>query len=261
MPSSPDFHVTFLQDIAQLRQCLEIQKLTWGFADKDVLPLRALVVCAKIGGQVIGAVDPNGRVLGFLNAFPGYRDGQVYLHSHMMGVHPDCQNRGIGKQLKLVQREDALDRGIGLIEWTFDPLEIRNARFNIERLGAICRKYLVNAYGVTSSRLHGGLPTDRLVAEWHLNSDRVKERIESKQATAREFHVPPQVAASLEIPLGIAGIRASRPEEALKVQLALREKMLDLFSKDFCVTSFSVDHACQEAAYLFEPRHGLVPGL
>ncbi len=147
MSNPPSYKVQLLDDIDQLRQCLEIQRLAWGFSDADILPIRSLIICGKIGGQVFGAVDDGGQVLGFLNAFPGYREGKVYLHSNMLGVRPDCQNHGIGRQLKLAQREEALSRGIELVEWTFDPLEVRNARINLELLGAICRTYLVNFYG------------------------------------------------------------------------------------------------------------------
>lgn len=260
MTSSPDYRVFFLEDIAQLRQCMEIQKVTWGFADEDVLPLRALIVCTKIGGQVIGAVDGDGRVLGFLNAMPGYRDGQVYLHSHMMGVRPECQNRGIGKRLKLAQREDALARGIRQIEWTFDPLEIRNARFNIELLGVVCRRYLVNVYGVTSSRLHAGLPTDRLVAEWHLDSDRVKARTERERLTSNESSASSvQQAPPLEIPFNIGELRSTSPAQVLELQLAVRAKMLELFTRGFCVAGFAMDSHGQKAAYLFELCDGLIP--
>ena len=93
----------------------------------------------------------------------------------MLGVLPGIsQFAGVGRTLKLTQRDDALRRGIELIEWTFDPLEIKNAFFNMERLGAIVRRYVPNQYGTTSSPLHGGLPTDRCIAEWWISSPRVK---------------------------------------------------------------------------------------
>src|SRR5215831_1316629 len=173
MPEALSYKIELLTNVALLRQCLEIQRRAWGFSDEDLLPIRLLVVCGKIGGHVFGALDANGRVLGFLNAFPGLRDGQVYFHSQMMGVLPEYQNLGIGRQLKLAQRAEALRQGVSRIEWTFDPLEVRNAYFNIESLGAICRRFYVDTYGTTSSQLQAGLPTDRLVAEWHLDSARV----------------------------------------------------------------------------------------
>jgi predicted GNAT superfamily acetyltransferase len=248
MSNPPSYKIQLLQDIDQFRQCVEIQHLAWGFSDADTVPMRSLVVCAKIGGQVFGAVDDTGQVLGFLNAFPGYRDGRVFLHSNMMGVRPEYQNYGIGRQLKLAQREEALSRGIDLIEWTFDPLEVRNARINLELLGAICRTYLVNVYGVTSSRLHGGLPTDRLVAEWHLNSTRVKSRIGSTPS-------PPAHSdgmVSLEIPLSIQQLKSAEPEAAARIQAGVRERMMELFGRNFFASRLAIDTANRRATYFFE---------
>ena len=131
------------------------------------------VVADKVGGQVMGAFD--GEVMvGFALSVPGTRTGHVYLHSHMLAVRKDHRNGGLGRRLKLMQREDALARGIELIEWTFDPLEIKNAYLNLEKLGAIARRYNINQYGITSSPLQGGLPSDRLIAEWWLKSKRVE---------------------------------------------------------------------------------------
>jgi len=170
------------------------------------------------------------------------------LHSNMMGVRPECQNYGIGRQLKLAQREEALSRGIDLVEWTFDPLEVRNARINLELLGAICRTYLVNVYGVTSSRLHGGLPTDRLVAEWHLNSARVKSRMGSTPLPPAH----PDGMVSLEIPLDTQHLKSSEPEAAARIQSTLRERMTELFERNFFASRLAIDTANHKATYLFE---------
>src|SRR5580692_12267528 len=135
------------------------------------------VVATKIGGQLLGAFDGD-RMVAFCVAIPGLKQGgKVYLHSHMLGVLPEYRNAGVGRQLKLRQRDDALARGIDLIEWTFDPLDLKNAWFNIERLGVVVRRYLRNQYGVSSSALHGGLPTDRLVAEWWIAKPREKAEV------------------------------------------------------------------------------------
>jgi predicted GNAT superfamily acetyltransferase len=142
------------------------------------MPLRMFVVADKVGGQVMGAFDGNDMV-GFAFSVPGTRPGRVYLHSDMLAVRKDHRNSGLGRRLKLMQREDALARGIELIEWTFDPLEIRKAHLNIETLGAIARRYSINQYDFTSSPLHGGLPSDRLIAEWWLKSKRVLTLLEN----------------------------------------------------------------------------------
>src|SRR5207248_8181960 len=150
------------------------QREIWGFDAIELLPVRLFVVATKIGGQAFGAFDGNVMV-GFCLAIPGIKAGsKSYLHSHMLGVRTESRNAGVGRILKLAQRDEALGRSIDLIEWTFDPLEIKNAYFNIERLGAIVRRYVLNQYGTTSNRLQGGLPSDRCTAEWWIASRRVQ---------------------------------------------------------------------------------------
>lgn len=153
--------------------CVALEREVWNFADLDLIPAPVFVVAAKIGGQVIGAFAGQ-QLIGFVLAIPGIRNGHAYLHSHMLAVRAGHRDSGTGRLLKLAQRRDALDKGIELIEWTFDPLETKNAHFNIARLGAIARRYNINQYGNLSSALQGGLPSDRLVAEWWLQSRRVE---------------------------------------------------------------------------------------
>ena len=112
-------------------QCVQVQKAVWGYADPELVPARLFVVAQKIGGQVFGAFEPCARMVGFLVALPGIRRGQSYLHSHMLGVLPEYQNRGVGRRLKLMQRDDALARSIRSVEWTFDLLELKNAFINL----------------------------------------------------------------------------------------------------------------------------------
>ena len=156
--------------MAEFERCVEVQLAVWGYSDGDLIPKRVFIVADRIGGQVIGAFDQD-VLVGFAMALPGYRDGKPYLHSHMLAVLPEYRNAGLGRRLKLAQRDDALARGFDRMEWTFDPLEIKNAHLNIARLGAIVRRYIRDFYGPTTSPLQGGLPTDRLVAEWWLRSD------------------------------------------------------------------------------------------
>jgi predicted GNAT superfamily acetyltransferase len=181
--------------LEELRACVALQKQVWKFSDADVVPLRMFVVAEKIGGQVIGAFIRK-QLAGFSFSLPAMRDGKPYLHSHMLAVCDKYRNAGLGRKLKLFQREDAMRRGYDLIEWTFDPLEIKNAYFNIERLGAIARRYIVDQYGASSSPLQGGLPTDRLIAEWWLVSDRVKRQIRDrteKSLGTKKILVPAEI--------------------------------------------------------------------
>src|SRR6204780_5393352 len=184
------------QGLEELRTCISLQKEVWNFADADLVPLRMFVVAEKVGGQVMGAFDGN-EMVGFALSVPGTRSGQIYLHSHMLAVRKDHRNGGLGRRLKLLQCEDALARGIELIEWTFDPLEIKNSYLNIEKLGAIARRYNINQYGITSSPLQGGLPSDRLIAEWWLKS----KRVETLLATGDNPRF--RTEASIEIPAQI----------------------------------------------------------
>ena len=165
-------------DIEEFRACVALQKEVWNFTDAELVPLRMFVVADKVGGQVMGAFDGK-TMVGFALSVPGTRSGHVYLHSHMLAVRKEYRNGGLGRRMKLMQRQDALARGIELIEWTFDPLEIKNAYLNIEKLGAISRRYNINQYGITSSPLQGGLPSDRLIAEWWLKSKRVSDLLEN----------------------------------------------------------------------------------
>ncbi len=162
--------------IPEMEACVQLQQSVWQFRDLDIVPRRMFAVANAIGGQVMGAWAAD-KLVGYALAIPGLRDGLPYFHSHMLAVAPEYRNRGVGKMLKLAQREDALARGIELIEWTFDPSEIKNAFFNIEKLGAIVRRYTPDFYGASTSPLHGNLPTDRLHAEWWLRSARVRALI------------------------------------------------------------------------------------
>jgi predicted GNAT superfamily acetyltransferase len=150
----------------------------------------------------------------------------------MAGVLEPYQNRGVGRMLKLEQRREALSRGIRLIEWTFDPLELRNAYFNIERLGVIVRRYVLNQYGTTTSKLHAGMPTDRCVAEWWLGSERTRAIIEGA-GRQRE-----PIRARIAVPVEIAVLRRENLPKALEIQKAVSNQFLDHFDRGLAVTGF-----------------------
>jgi predicted GNAT superfamily acetyltransferase len=233
-----------IDELKDLERCIELQKLIWGFEDIDIVPLPMFVVAAKVGGQVFGAFDGE-QMVGFVMAVPGYRHGHPYLHSHMAALLPEYQGQGIGRQLKLRQRADALDRGIKLVEWTFDPLEFRNAYFNFQRLGVIARRYIRNQYGVTSSPLHGGLPTDRLAVEWWLDTPRVEAIIQARPAE------PTGPQERIHVPNAIHEKKQSQRSAALKMQAEVREQFESWFGQGYAVTGFEPDDA--GGAYLLEP--------
>lgn len=224
--------VRALTDRQQFADAVRIQKIVWGFEEIELLPVRLFVVATKIGGQAFGAYSGE-EMAGFCLALPGLKpNGSAYLHSHMLGVLSKYRNSGIGRILKLRQREDALARGISLMEWTFDPLEIKNAYFNIERLGAIVRRYVLNQYGTTSSHLHGGLPTDRCVAEWWLDSERVRAVLEGRKPEDRETE------ARVRVPAEIANLRQHNPRRAREIQKGISEELMEAFGRGLAVTGF-----------------------
>jgi len=223
-------------ELEEFRACVALQKEVWGFADNELVPLRIFSLAPKLGGQVIGAYD-NETLVGFAFSIPGNRNGHPYLHSHMLAVKEGYRDIGLGRRIKLFQREDAIAHGYQLLEWTFDPLEIKNAYLNLERLGAIARRYNINQYGITSSPLQGFLPTDRLVAEWWLTSKRVE--------TLLSFGKHPAFAAEerVEVPADIYDWKA-QPEtrqRAADVQLRNREKFLAAFSRGLVCLGYERD--------------------
>ena len=159
--------------MAEYDKLTDLEQRIWRTTERDATPGHIALIAAKSGGQVMGAFADD-EMIGFSLAFVAYRDGRTYLHSHEVGILKEWQNAGVGFQLKLAQRADALARGFTLMEWTFDPFAVRNAWFNVMKLGAVMRQIIPNLYGVTTSALHGGLPTDRLVAEWQMDSPRVQ---------------------------------------------------------------------------------------
>lgn len=215
----------------ELSEAVRLQKEIWGFEELELLPVRLFVVATKIGGQVFGAYDGL-QMVGFLLAIPGLKPGGMpYLHSHMMGVLPPYQNKGVGRLLKLQQRTLALQDGLRLIEWTFDPLEIKNAFFNIERLGAVVRRYVLNQYGTTTSHLHSGLPTDRCVAEWPIASGRVALTLQTEKP-----HI--DIEQSIEVPVDIADLRVSDPDRARHIQARISREFLAAFDEGLTVVGF-----------------------
>jgi len=248
---------------AELQACVDLQVEVWGYSDGDVIPRRVFLVAQKIGGQVLGAFDTEGRdegsgvgdrdgassMVGFALALPGVKTGaksrtgmpESYLHSHMLAVRDGYRNQSIGAKLKLAQRDDALARGLLRMEWTFDPVEIKNAFLNIAKLGAVVRRYEENFYGASSSHLQGGLQTDRLVAEWWIGSPRVRA------AVAGERYVPAaaDVETTIEVPAAIYGWKAEDAQRHLaqRVQAENRDRFQQAFARGLTVIGFTRDGA------------------
>jgi predicted GNAT superfamily acetyltransferase len=243
---------------SEFERCVELQREVWGGGDLEQVPSTIFVVADETGGQVLGAYDGQAgwRMVGFTLAMAGMHGERRYLHSHMTAVVPEYQNRGIGRMLKLFQREDALRRGIEQVEWTFDPLEIRNAYFNIVRLGAIVRRYIPNAYGVTSSPLHGGLPTDRLMAEWWLDSPRVAE---AAQRGSVQTYLPDSGSSMrIIVPRELPSWKVNNREMAAEEQQRIGGEFQRYLERGYAACGFELSDAGD--SYLLTPFAD-VPGM
>jgi predicted GNAT superfamily acetyltransferase len=229
--------------LQEFHACVALQREIWGESDLEVEPVTGFVVASETGGQVLGAFD-DARLVGYTLALVGFRDGVIYLHSHHTGVHQDYRDRGVGRMLKLFQREEALGRGIRFIQWTFDPLELRNAHFNLNRLGAICREYKPNLYGVTTSPLHRGLDTDRLLAEWRLDSPRVI-------ASIGDLVVPANAPAEIALPADLARWKQSDSRQVKLVQDRIRAEFTHWFARGYA--AIAMRKTLLGAAYLLAP--------
>jgi len=228
--------------IREYEECVRIEHATWGEAIS--VPSAIFVVAHHTGGQVLGAFD-QGKMVGFTLAIAGTRHRTPFLHSHMTAVLPEYRDRGIGRQLKLFQRQDALQRGIEVIEWTFDPLKFKNAHFNFERLGAIARRYIPDCYGVTTSPLHAGLPTDRLVAEWWLSSERVKSILADNPLPAKGK------VARISLPSNVDQISAEDRDAALRVQAEARDQFVQWFGQGYVAAGVEASGGATD--YLLQP--------
>jgi predicted GNAT superfamily acetyltransferase len=224
--------------LADFERCVELQLAVWGYSDGDLIPKRVFIVAERIGGQVIGAFDRDVMV-GFAMSLPGYRNGKPYLHSHMLAVLPEYRNAGLGRRLKLAQRDDALARGFDLMEWTFDPLEIKNAHLNIVRLGAIVRRYMRDFYGPSTSPLQGGLPTDRLVAEWWLSSPRVRRTL-GEEAGREEMAQPAAATERVDVPYAVHDWKRNPDQRNLAEHLQTRNRLAleSAFARGLAITGY-----------------------
>ena len=239
----PGILVRALREGYEMSIGVDLQHRIWDCSAIDTVPEQMFVVAKESGGQVLGAFYKD-QPIGFGLAFAGIHHGTHYLHSHMVGVVPEFQDQGVGRLLKLAQREDAIARGIDLIEWTFDPLQLKNAHFNLACLGAIVRRYIPNYYGRASSPLHANLPTDRLVAEWWVRSARVHSVLENQgQSTESSARIP--------VPISIRQICASDQQLAESIQTRVREQFKTHIAAGYAALAFELDE--QQGIYLLAP--------
>lgn len=238
--------------LAEFAECVRLQQSTWG--EDIVVPSAMFVVAQETGGQILGAFEGS-RLVGFTMALAAIHGLTPFLHSHMTAVLPEFQNRGVGRRLKLLQREDALARGIRLVEWTFDPLDLKNAYFNLVRLGAVARRFIPNCYGITDSPLHSGLPTDRLLAEWWLDSPRVQAILEGNDNLA----VVQQSSATqhIRVPADIGELRNKDRAAAARVQGEIREQFQHWYGREHVAIGLASNGPTVD--YLLQPTATVAP--
>lgn len=226
----------------ELHACVDLQIQIWGFTERDAVPFNQLHAAHEWGGQVLVAVDGD-RLIGFCYGFGGRQYGRPALLSHMLAVLPDYRGQDIGAQLKMAQARWARAEGYPLITWTYDPLEAVNANLNIGRLGGIVRQYLVNHYGEMTDGLNKGLPSDRLLVEWHLDRPKVAALLDGQPAPAE-----PAPLYRVTVPRSIQAIKASDPAGALRWRLQVRDQIQQALAEGCAITGFQ--SGAESCAYL-----------
>jgi predicted GNAT superfamily acetyltransferase len=263
--------LTSLEDFAQV---VELESRIWGPGYDEVVPVPILAVSVHRGGILIGAFD-GGRMIGFVYSLPGIRDGKPTQWSHMAGVVAEYRSAGLGRTLKLLQRDRTLAMGLELIEWTYDPLQAMNAHLNFAKLGVVAEEYAENIYGTSSSPLHQGNPTDRFVAEWWIRTSHVERRLApagpltlrtigladaarvNRTAPSGGWLESVDVDLSLdarrlvvEIPMGFTDMLSRAPELALAWRVCTRAIFTTYFDRGYRAVDFSLDRDARKGAYL-----------
>lgn len=250
-----------IKPITDAAGCTAVEQLqidAWQMDDTlEVVPGHMLLTFHKNGGVLLGAYAEE-HLVGFVAGFVGLMGNGRFKHaSHMMGIHPEFQRQNIGYRLKLAQRQAVQQQGLDLITWTYDPLEVGNARLNMHKLGAVCHTYFVNLYGIFEG-INAGLPTDRFQVEWRINSDHVENRLAGKDVgeTAVPKHLilnpvvgngrppdttkpPSEVTHFVQIPSHFQSLKARDLPLALVWRLHTRQLFTDLFAQNYTITDFA----------------------
>lgn len=278
-----EINIRNLSGIKELRAAEQLQKEVWGFSDLETVHSGEMIAVRETGGTIIGAFADE-HLIGFVFGFVGLENGEITIHSHLAAVRPEWRGQQIGYRLKLAQRELALQQNIRLITWTYDPLQSLNAYFNFSRLGVTARKYHVDFYGSDVDILVAGIGTDRLWAEWRLDSSRVSERIEKASGHIQSLSAAaiPLVTADqsgwpelnettaisstpdapdllIQIPRDIASIQKTDQELAREWRDVTRLAFTTALATDYRVTEFMPQE--KYGSYLLTPAHKTEPAV
>ncbi|HSJ46358.1 MAG TPA: GNAT family N-acetyltransferase [Euzebyales bacterium] len=263
-----DVHIDAVSDPASCRVVEDIQRAAWGMADRGVVPAEQIRAVIHNGGLLLLATV-DGTAVGFCYGFVGLDAGRPILCSHMLAVLPEAQSQGIGRALKLAQRQHAATRGFTAITWTFDPLQARNAYLNLRRLGAVASHYHVDHYGPMDDAINAGLSTDRLLAEWAIDA-RGDPRLPTPTAGV-PWALPPALdaaegvrpgrhdpsvfgtgAALIAMPSDIDQLRRDDPDAGPVWRTALRTALVAAFEAGLTAVDVVPDAAPGYAAYVVE---------
>jgi predicted GNAT superfamily acetyltransferase len=252
-----------LTTIEEFGQVVELEREIWGYTDSaDMVGVPVFIFTVHRGASLLGAFDQHGQMIGFAYAVVGIKDRKPLLWSHMTGVLP-AHRGGLGYRLKLEQRRRALAQGYDLIEWTFDPMQAMNAHFNFAKLGGVVEEYAVNFYGASTSALHRGTPTDRVVLSWRIDAPHVVRRLETSsalRARAHEVLAAPVANTTvmegdwrttaaidltiterrlwIEIPTGFTEMLQRAPDRALAWRMAVRQMFEEYLAKGYRAVDF-----------------------
>ncbi|MDP2053663.1 MAG: hypothetical protein Q8L75_08510 [Acidobacteriota bacterium] len=265
--------IRHLTTIDEFRQVVALEQAIWGYTDLgDIVTVPVFIFTVKRGATLIGAFDRD-HMVGFAYAVVGMKDGRPMMWSHMAGVLPEYRG-GLGVQLKLEQRARALAQGYELIEWTFDPMQAMNAHFNFAKLGGVVEEYAENFYGESTSALHRGTPTDRLIVSWRIGEPHVVRRLEPAglRAVSHEVGMAPVVNVTalddgwrevksidltvkerrlwIEIPTGFTQMQQQAPERALQWRLHVRQMFQEYFAKGYRAVDFVLQREAGFGRYL-----------
>jgi predicted GNAT superfamily acetyltransferase len=271
-----DIQIKDLQTIDEFRQVVDLERDIWGYTDSsDMVGVPVFIFTVHRGAMLIGAFEPGGKMVGFAYAVVGMKDGRPMLWSHMAGVLPKYRG-GLGYRLKLEQRRRALAQGYDLIEWTFDPMQAMNAHFNFAKLGGVAEAYEENFYGESTSALHKGTPTDRIVLSWRIAAPHVVRRLDQPPALrARAHEVTEAPTANMtimegewrknskidltidarrvwvEIPTGFTEMQRQAPDRALAWRMDVRRMFQHYLANGYRAVDFVLQRELGFGRYLF----------
>jgi predicted GNAT superfamily acetyltransferase len=246
--SEADVVIRECESVDDFQQCIELERAVWKDDDIGIMPIRLYLISKACKAPTIGAFDSSGRLVGFVHTMLALLDRRVVFHSHLAAVLEGLRHKDIGFRMKLAQRQFAIDAGIPLITWTFDPLQSRNAHLNINKLGAIIRRYEMNYYGEgLSSVFDSGVPSDRIFAEWWVQSPRVEATLKGTRPDR------PSDFSSVIIPEDIGAARARSAEEHLQWRMRVREDFQREISSGRIARGFERDPESAQSRYIFGP--------